>query len=100
MTESTALAVDGPVRVLVVDDHVIVRNGLEKLLATASEFVLVGTAGDGEEAIEAVERLHPDVVLMDLSMPGMDGVRATAEITRRWPGSKIVVSRRSPTISG
>lgn len=91
MTDPTAVAIEGPVRVLVVDDHVIVRNGLEQLLATTTEFVLVGTAGDGQEAIDAVERLQPDVVLMDLSMPGMDGVKATAEITRRWPDSKIVV---------
>lgn len=88
---SDTAAPKGPIRVLVVDDHVIVRNGLEQLLATTTEFVLAGVAGDGEEAIDAVERLQPDVVLMDLSMPGMDGVRATAEITRRWPGSKIVV---------
>jgi DNA-binding NarL/FixJ family response regulator len=79
------------VRVLVVDDHVIVRNGLEQLLATTVEFELVGTAGDGAEAIDAYARLLPDVVLMDLSMPGVDGVRATAEITRRWPTAKIVV---------
>jgi DNA-binding NarL/FixJ family response regulator len=89
MTDSTAP--DTRVRVLIVDDHVIVRNGLEQLLATTTEFVLVGTAGDGREAIEAVGRLRPDVVLMDLSMPVMDGVAATAELTRRWPGSKIVV---------
>jgi DNA-binding NarL/FixJ family response regulator len=88
---SDAVAPKEPIRVLVVDDHVIVRNGLEQLLGTTKEFLLVGVAGDGEAAIDAVERLQPDVVLMDLSMPGMDGVQATAEITRRWPGSKIVV---------
>ncbi len=80
-----------PIRVLVVDDHVIVRNGLAQLLATSDEFELVGTAGDGREAVALVESLSPDVVLMDLSMPEMDGVEATHAITRRAPGTKIVI---------
>jgi DNA-binding NarL/FixJ family response regulator len=80
-----------PIRVLVVDDHVIVRNGLAQLLATTDEFELVGTAGDGREAVGMVDDLHPDVVLMDLSMPDMDGVEATHAITRRSPGTKIVI---------
>jgi DNA-binding NarL/FixJ family response regulator len=80
-----------PIRVLVVDDHVIVRNGLAQLLATTDEFELVGTAGDGREAVALVDSLRPDVVLMDLSMPEMDGVEATHAITRRHPGTKIVI---------
>ena len=80
-----------PIKVLVVDDHVIVRNGLAQLLATSDEFELVGTAGDGREAIELVGTLGPDVVLMDLSMPEMDGVEATHAISRRFPETKIVI---------
>jgi DNA-binding NarL/FixJ family response regulator len=80
-----------PIRVLVVDDHVIVRNGLAQLLATTDEFELVGTAGDGREAVEVVRSLRPDVVLMDLSMPDMDGVEATQVICRTMPGTKIVI---------
>lgn len=79
------------IRVLIVDDHVIVRNGLEQLLATVADMHLVGFASDGQAAIEAVEQLSPDVVLMDLSMPVMDGVEATAIIKSRSPQTKIVV---------
>ncbi len=80
-----------PIRVLVVDDHVIVRNGLAQLLATTAEFELVGAAGDGREAIEMVAALRPDVVLMDLSMPEMDGVEATQRISAAHPEAKIVI---------
>ena len=80
-----------PIRVLVVDDHVIVRNGLAQLLATTDEFELVGTAGDGRQAVGMVQELRPDVVLMDLSMPDMDGVEATHAITRSMPDTKIVI---------
>lgn len=80
-----------PIRVLVVDDHVIVRNGLAQLLATTEEFELVGAAGDGREALELLPTLRPDVVLMDLSMPGMDGVEATQRIAAEHPGVKIVI---------
>lgn len=79
------------IKVLVVDDHVIVRNGLSQLLATSEQFELVGTAGDGNEALEVVAEHRPDVVLMDLSMPGMDGVQATEAITRSYPGTKVVI---------
>ena len=80
-----------PIRVLIVDDHLIVRNGLEQLLASADTVLQVGSVGDGREAIDAVARLQPDVVLMDLSMPVMDGVEATALIHRDAPSVKIVI---------
>ena len=79
------------IKVLVVDDHVIVRNGLSQLLATSEQFELVGTAGDGHEALDVVAQHRPDVVLMDLSMPGMDGVQATDAIMRSYPGTKVVI---------
>jgi DNA-binding NarL/FixJ family response regulator len=84
-------AVSTPIRVLVVDDHVIVRNGLEQLLDATDDYELVGLAGNGREAVELVEQLRPDVVLMDLSMPVMEGVEATSIISERFPASKIVV---------
>ena len=79
------------IRVLVVDDHLIVRNGLELLIASSTTVVQVGSVGNGREAIEAVERLHPDVVLMDLSMPVMDGIEATRLINAQAPDVKVVV---------
>lgn len=80
-----------PIRVVVVDDHVIVRNGLAQLLATVNDVELVGSAPDGREALVLVEQLGPDVVLMDLSMPEMDGVEATAVITQEYPDVRVVV---------
>ncbi|HEX9992056.1 MAG TPA: response regulator transcription factor [Acidimicrobiales bacterium] len=79
------------IRVLVVDDHAIVRQGLERLLATAGDVELVGMAADGREAVELAGRLRPDVVLMDLSMPTMDGVEATRLIVAGDEDVKVVV---------
>ena len=79
------------IRVLVVDDHKVVRSGLEQLLATTDDIELVGTASNGYEAIAAVERLHPDVVLMDLSMPELDGIEATRRISAEHPASRVLV---------
>jgi DNA-binding NarL/FixJ family response regulator len=79
------------IRVLVVDDHVVVRSGLEQLLATTDDIELVGTASNGNEAIEAVVSLHPDVVLMDLSMPELDGIEATRRISADHPSSRVLV---------
>jgi DNA-binding NarL/FixJ family response regulator len=79
------------IRVLVVDDHLIVRNGLAQLIASSDTVEQVGSVGDGRAAIDAVEQLQPDVVLMDLSMPVMDGIEATAVISKRFPQAKIVV---------
>ena len=76
---------------LVVDDHVVVRSGLEQLLATTDDIELVGTASNGNEAIDAVARLHPDVVLMDLSMPELDGVEATRRISADHPSARVLV---------
>ncbi len=79
------------IRVLVVDDHLVVRSGLEQLLATAPDLELVGTASNGLEALEAVAAHHPDVVLMDLSMPELDGVAATRRIVDEHPGTRVLV---------
>ena len=79
------------IRVVVVDDHVIVRNGLEQLLGTADDIELVGTAGDGERALRVVAQMLPDVVLMDLSMPLLDGVAATRRLAASHPNVPVVV---------
>jgi DNA-binding NarL/FixJ family response regulator len=78
-------------RVLVVDDHPVVRGGIEALLATAGDLEVVGTAGDGLEALELVAALQPDVVLMDLRMPGLDGASATERIRREHPSVHVLV---------
>jgi DNA-binding NarL/FixJ family response regulator len=79
------------IRVVIADDHAVVRSGLQSLLDTAGDIDVVGAVSDGAEAIELVSRVEPDVVLMDLSMPGLDGVAATAAITEAHPDVAVVV---------
>jgi CheY-like chemotaxis protein len=78
------------IRMLVVDDHTIVRQGLMGLLKQEVDMEVIAEAGDGQQAIELAHRNHPDVVIMDLSMPVMDGVEATRRITSELPGTKII----------
>ena len=79
-----------PIKVLLVDDHTVVRSGLAAVLAVTDDLQLTGEASDGEEAIKLCERLEPDVILMDLLMPKMDGVAATKVIKTRWPRIQII----------
>jgi len=79
------------IRVLVVDDHAVVREGLRSFLDLQDGIEIAGEADDGREAVEAAERLQPDVVLMDLVMPGIDGVEATRRIARAAEGPRVVV---------
>jgi NarL family two-component system response regulator LiaR len=79
------------IRVLVVDDHVVVRQGIRALLATETDIEVVGEAENGREAVAEAEGLQPDVILMDLVMPEMDGIEAIGRITARQPEARILV---------
>jgi len=79
------------VRLIIVDDHPVVRQGLRGMLATDPTLDLVGEAATGEEALALIGKLRPDVVLMDLRMPGMDGATATGRISREHPAVQVVV---------
>jgi DNA-binding NarL/FixJ family response regulator len=80
----------GKNRIVIAEDHTILREGLKALLASDPDFEIVGEAEDGREAIRCVEKLRPDLILMDLSMPRMRGTVAIQEIKRRFPEIKIL----------
>ena len=79
------------IRVMVVDDTDVVRRGLRIALETFDDMILVGEAANGKEAIELVPRVKPDIILMDLVMPVMDGIRATEIISKAYSGTKVLV---------
>jgi NarL family two-component system response regulator LiaR len=78
------------IRVLIVDDHSLVRGGLRYFLLAFDDLELIGEASNGEEAVKACEQLRPDVVLMDLMMPRMNGAAATRLITERWSQTRVI----------
>jgi DNA-binding NarL/FixJ family response regulator len=79
------------IRVLLADDQALVRAGLRRLLDEQPDIEVVGEAGDGRQAVAAVERLRPDVVLMDIRMPDLDGIEATRQLSRQRPGARVVI---------
>ncbi|HEX6356674.1 response regulator transcription factor [Actinophytocola sp.] len=80
-----------PIRVLVVDDHAVIRDGVAAMIQPHDDLLVVGTAADGAAAVELATKLRPDVVLMDLRMPGVDGVAATARITALPSPPRVLV---------
>jgi len=81
----------GKIKVLIADDHLVVREGLVVMLQGTGEFEVVGEAFDGHEAIRLTEELCPDVVLIDVQMPGLGGIEATRQIKKRVPTSQVVI---------
>ena len=78
------------IRILLVDDHPVVRQGLRKILSSFEEIAIEGEACSGREAIDMARQVQPDVVLMDISMPEMSGIEATAVLRRDLPGVKVL----------
>jgi DNA-binding NarL/FixJ family response regulator len=78
------------IKVLAVDDHPLVRKGIASILANEADMLLVGEAGSGREAVDLFRQHHPDVTLMDLRMPEMDGVQATQAIRKEFPDARII----------
>lgn len=82
---------DRPITILLADDHTIVRQGLAKLLEGESRFRVVGEACDGREAISKVEQLKPDVVIMDIAMPLLNGIEATRQVKKAHPKTRVII---------
>ena len=81
----------GPIRLLIADDHALIRDGLRSMLGGEPDFELVGEASNGREALELCRALKPDLVLMDVRMPEMDGLEATRAIKREHPGIGVLI---------
>ena len=79
------------IRILLVDDHAMFRSGLRVLLSLYPDFEIVGEAGDGQAAFDVIRELGPDVVLMDIAMPGVDGLVATRQITKEHPQIRVIL---------
>ena len=90
MTDSASRDVSNPIRVMLVDDHAMVRRGLATFLRVQEDLELVAEANNGQEALRMCEGIQPDVILMDLMMPKMDGPTATRAIRERWPQVQVI----------
>src|ERR1700685_4415932 len=90
LNENAEVTPTAPIRVLCVDDHPLVRKGIASILSNESDMQLVGEAGSGREAVDLFRQHHPDVTLMDLRMPEMDGVQAAQAIRKEFPEARII----------
>ena len=91
MDRTAAVIEREAIRVMIVDDHTMVRRGLAAMLRVKPDLKLVGEASDGREALRVCEAVRPDVILMDLVMPRMDGTAAIRAVRRQWPGIRVIV---------
>jgi NarL family two-component system response regulator LiaR len=91
MDRTAAVIEREAIRVMIVDDHTMVRRGLAAMLRVKPDLKLVGEASDGREALRVCEAVRPDVILMDLVMPRMDGTNAIRAVRRQWPGIRVIV---------
>ncbi|MDQ0339891.1 two-component system response regulator DegU [Caldalkalibacillus uzonensis] len=82
---------ENKIRILIIDDHTMFREGVKRVIDMEEDFEVVGQAGDGEAAVQLVQELEPDVILMDINLPGMNGVEATEAVLRYSPDSKIII---------
>jgi len=89
--DSVSLRPESRIHILLVDDHPVVRKGLLSCFSVRANFLVVGEAADGIEALRKVDELRPDLVLMDVEMPKMDGLTATASITKEFPRTKVLI---------
>lgn len=80
-----------PIRLLLAEDHALVRAGIRSLLASVPDIEVVGEAGDGREALAILERTPADVAILDITMPGMNGLEAAARIAERWPATSVII---------
>jgi DNA-binding NarL/FixJ family response regulator len=80
-----------PIRIVLVDDHALVRQGFRRILEDDAELTIVGEAGNGLDAVTVVKKTDPDVVVMDMAMPEMNGLHATMELVKQRPGTKILI---------
>jgi two-component system invasion response regulator UvrY len=79
-----------PIKLFIVDDHTLLREAFKMTLASHPDFLVIGEAGNGENAVELVPRLRPDVITMDINLPGISGIEATKQIRRMLPGAKVL----------
>ena len=82
---------DRPIKILLADDHTIVRQGLAKLLEAEPALEVVGEADDGRQAILQAQKLKPDIVIMDIAMPLLNGIEATRQVKKKYPSIKIIM---------